>query len=238
VQIEKQLAEKSEAETAARYVKWRKTLTEISTPEQLDQFMDELVANRPRNENTPNAKEEMSALQNLVRQLKPLLIDWKSANPTFQQSATIGYIDNLSPYAQELIALRARAERDMLVRTLKAPELGEAPLASMETKAAVEAFCNDLIKRKEWRRLLDLLEARGLSFRNDIRNGLAKALHSFLSAQNFERAELWPEAVTAYKEVLLCTDLRAPIEEAATRLKALKKSEPKAFERDPAGSNK
>lgn len=237
-QIEKQLDEKSEVEAAARDAKWRKTLTEIQTPEQLDRFISELVTIRTGDEIASDAREGVNARRSLAMQLNPVLLNWKAASPLFQPSQSPGYIENLSPFAPELDALRSRAERDMLVRTLKAPELGQPPFANLDTHQAVEAFSHNLSKKKEWRRLLDLLEVHGLSFRNDIRTGLVKALRSYLSAENFERAELWPEAVSAYKEVLLCPDLRAPIDDAATRLKALQTSQPKAFDSTPATSKK
>jgi hypothetical protein len=131
------------------------------------------------------------------------------------------------------IRLRQRIERNALSRTAKAPELEQAPLAEQPLEAAVEKLVDDLARRGEWRRVYQLLQARfGAASRT---NGAARtddtieALRAYFSGQNLELADQWAEAAQAYKSVLRSVSDRAPIQEAAQRLKVLTREHPEAF---------
>ena len=96
-------------------------------------------------------------------------------------------------------------------------------------EAAFDTFCDDLVKKGEWRRLYDVLNARSAIQANTGRrldDDTLTALRSFFAAQNLELAEQWADAAQTYKLVLRSASRRAPIVPAADRLKALTKAHP------------
>jgi len=131
--------------------------------------------------------------------------------------------------SEDLGNLRDRAERDVLSKSLNAPELLQAPLESQPLAKALESLLAKLAAGGEWRRALRIMEAQaGLE---QMSGGAPRkfeaigAVRSYLAGQNFELAELWTDAAAAYKAVLAAVD-GAPVEEAADRLKALTNEHP------------
>jgi hypothetical protein len=130
--------------------------------------------------------------------------------------------------------LRLRAEREIIAHTLKAFELTKPPLSEQPTNEAVEALCDQLAQKREWRRLLQLLDTRDILNPMEGRYGRAPAddsataIRAYFVAQNFELAEMWKDAADSYRSVLRSTSQRAPIAEAAERLKKLIKEHPEA----------
>ena len=133
-------------------------------------------------------------------------------------------------WSEDLAGVRDRAERDILSRVLKAPELLQAPFLNQSVSDAVAGLLGQLTAGGEWRRALQILESQsaldpepGASPR---RSEAITAQRSYLAGQNFERAELWTDAAAAYKTVLTATVDGIPIKEATERLRALTKEHP------------
>ena len=139
--------------------------------------------------------------------------------------------------------LHQRVQRDIVSRTLHAPELLQAPLAERPLEKALDALARNFSNAREWRRLLVLLESR--SSANVFPNGSRPragddiaAIRSYLAGQNFELAELWPDAILAYKAVLSTGAELGPIKDAVERLKVLAKEHPEGLDppRTPAAT--
>ncbi len=134
--------------------------------------------------------------------------------------------------AAELNAVRERIDRDTIARRLRFPELKAEPLLSTPLSEAVESLCDQLAQKKEWRRLFDLLTLgpvmqpqRPMSGGRD---DTVTALRAFFVGQNLELAEQWLQAASAYQLVLQSASTRAPIREAAERLKEITRKHPEA----------
>ena len=177
--------------------------------------------------------DEPEDFNQLAQQLNLLTAAWGSASPaTLLQLEQIGGAGAIrATFANEVAAVRSRVERDVLARALKAPELNSPPLANQAPAAAVETFCDDLARRGEWRRLLQILQMRPppqVQPYGREESETVSALRSFFAGQNLELAEQWVDAAQAYKAVLRSTGERIPTKPAAERLKALTKEHPEA----------
>jgi hypothetical protein len=168
----------------------------------------------------------------LSQALSTLAMAWRTASPTLLRENRVQQAESGrgESFATELGALRRRIERDVISRTLKTPELNQPPLADKEPAEAIEALSDQLAAKKEWRRLIEVRQAWNLASGTEgygrTGDDLVTALRSYLAGQNLELAEQWMDAAAAYKQVLLSTSARAPIADAAERLKALKNEHP------------
>jgi hypothetical protein len=141
--------------------------------------------------------------------------------------------DDIDPEIVEAFAdLRERMVREALGRVLRAPELNRNPMANQPIEKALDELHQSLAAAGEWQRVAGILEIRNSRrFAGDVRMADADALASirlFLAGQNFELAEQWADAASGYKAVLRNAAEGAPIQEAAERLKALKRLHPNA----------
>lgn len=132
---------------------------------------------------------------------------------------------------KDFTALRKRILLTAYARALKAPELSAAPYADKEPEAAVKALCDDLALRGQWQRLLEILQ---VSPPAPERSGTKEddavtAIRSYLAGKNFELAELWVDAVLAYKTVLRSSATRILTQAAADRIKAIANAHPGAI---------
>jgi hypothetical protein len=204
-------------------------LNAIKTPADLEALASELAASAS---NSSSRREEQDDWpRNLGSQLNALAALWNGTNP---QLVRQGFQDSSDArFAMELNKLRQRIERDILARTLNAPELLKPPLADLSTDESLDKLSAQLSANRDWRRLLQLTNARMTQNQfmpsNSADLDLAGALRAFIAGQNMELAEQWADAVQSYKSVLRCTNERAPTRDAAERLKALTKSHPEAF---------
>ena len=138
----------------------------------------------------------------------------------------------LVAFRKEFTALQNRIRRTLFVDIYKAPELNAPPYLDKDPDAAVEAFCDDLVLRGDWRRLLGILQSRTpvvVQRTGPKEDETILALRSYLSGKNSELAEQWVDAVLAYKVVLRSTATRAPIQPAAESIKAIAKAHPEAI---------
>jgi len=132
-----------------------------------------------------------------------------------------------------LAGFRDRAEREILSRTLKCPELAQEPLASQPLGQALDGLLDKFRSEGGWRRALQLMEAQAAleHAAGPARRGTEAmlAVRSYLAGQNFELAEVWTDAAVAYKMVLATAIDGTPVKEAAERLKALAREHPEAI---------
>ena len=175
-------------------------------------------------------------LARLSEPLRELQRAWTTNSPQtiarLDQQFVMTQREPPAAFRKEFTALRNRILRTLFATTFKAPELNVAPYIDKEPDVAVEAFCDDLVQRCEWRRLLDVLQIRTPSVAQragQIEDEAIPAIRSYLAGKNFELAEQWADAVIAYKAVLRSTATRAPIQAASGSIKAIAKAHPKAI---------
>ena len=135
-----------------------------------------------------------------------------------------------SGFATDLNELRARIERQILARRWHAPEINAPPLSQLTPEAAAEKLSDDLAAAGQWRKLLELTENRMVvsGMTRNLTESSA-AIRDFIAGQNLEDAEQWTDAANSYKNVLRSTNARAPVKEAASRLKAMQREHAAAF---------
>ena len=164
----------------------------------------------------------------LATELMTLAAHWAGGDIAGFESRS-GYTGRLAP---DLNALRERVDRDLLANGMRFPELFNLPLWNVPLPAAIESLSDQLAKKKEWRRLYDLLTRRialpphgaGIGGPDDT----LAALRAFFAGQNLELAEQWTQAASAYQQVLQSASARAPIKDAADRLKEITRKHPEA----------
>jgi len=188
---------------------------------------DELKAERKPSE--PRGIVDFSGLDEDLRQLAAL---W---NGELSSSSSYGFsrsMQSARPWGTDLVDLRERAVRDLIARRAQMPDLLKPPLVSMEPEKAVQQVCQDLFTKNEFSRLYQVLSETSRLL-TDRRVGYSEenlgGLKSFLTGQNFERAEQYIDAVRSYKTTLGCIGELVPIDAAAERLRVLKKEHPEAF---------
>ena len=228
--LDKELVEKAVKIQQQRTADLRARLAAVKQPADLEAVAAEIQTWSIQMRN--RGGEEREDFSQLIQQLNLLSAAWGSASPALLLQERGGGALISGSFAKELTTLRSRIERDVIARVLKAPELNAPPLAEKAPEAAIDAFCDDLAQRSEWRRLLQVLQARPQTqfqpYGRGVEDETVSALKSFFAAQNLELAEQWADAAQAYKTVLRSTGERIPIKSAADRLKVLAKKHPEA----------
>ena len=183
--------------------------------------------------NDGSNSDDLARLSDPLRELQRA---WATNNPQtilrLDQQFIMTQREPPAAFKKEIAALRSRILRTLYATTFNAPELNAAPYLDKEPDAAVEVFCDDLVQRGEWRRLLDILQLRTsvVAQRSGQKEDEAiPAIRSYLAGKNSELAEQWADAVLAYKTVLRSTATRAPIQAAAESIKVIAKAHPKAI---------
>lgn len=234
--LEKTLEQRTAAAWARRVDSIRDRLASAKTPANLEAIVTELASSTQ--ESTLRGEPGASNFPGLAETLNALSAAWLSLNPAFLQADRQGQTSSVrfdsaalaNPFAKEISALRKLVERDILIKGLNVPELAAPPLSDLPTDAAIEAFCDTLAKQGEWKRLMTFLQARSAvsPLATQRHDETLQAIRSYLIGRNFETAEQWGDAIQSYKAVLRSTSGRAPIKEAADRLKAIAKEHPDA----------
>ena len=179
-----------------------------------------------------NEEEEASSLAQILNHFAAA---WASGNRALMSQNYSEDGPAMRNFAAQIHALKRRIERELVARSVEAPELNQPPYLDQDPAAAIDSLADELFKRGDWRRLLKVSEANPFTQPPRYSYGatgvvdLAAALRSLLSGENFEKAEQWSDAVASYKNVLRATDARAPVSAAADRLKDLKAKHPDAF---------
>ncbi len=175
-------------------------------------------------------------LARLIELLRDLHRAWVTNNPQtiarLDQQFAMTQREPPAAFRKEITALRNRILRIIFATTFNAPELNAAPYNDKEPEVGIEAFCDDLMQRGEWRRLLEILQLRtpAAAQRAGQREDEAiPAIRSYLAGKNCELAEQWADAVLTYKVVLRSSAKRAPIQAASESIKVITKAHPKAI---------
>lgn len=161
-----------------------------------------------------------SDLTTLTQQMQTLAAAWESQNLSGIRNARLG---------AEFKQLQSAAEREVCAHVLRANELLQEPLKEKPVGEAIGLLVNQLDQQREWQRLFHLF---GDGVKNRVFSDQAKAegdrtaLRAFLSAQSFERAEQWSEAVNGYQAAQICFAPETMKREAEQRLEALQKDHP------------
>ena len=199
----------------------------VKQPSELGEIVRELA----RGQREPEEGNNPRVTPGLSMQLSALAAAW--GNDDLRRLTVEGFGGGSPEDAatgEDLASLRERAERDILSRALKAPELVQAPFESQPLGKAIDGLLGKLTADGEWRRALPIIEAQ--SALEQTRGAVSQrmqaglAVRSYLAGQNFELAELWTDAAVAYKAVLAAALDGTPVREAADRLKALAKEHP------------
>jgi hypothetical protein len=210
-------------------------LAEVKKPSELGPIVRELQLRERDAEERSTSRYPQG--RGLAAQLSILAAAWENddlnllANQAFAENGAIQGQED--PSVGEILAgLRGRAEREILSRTLKSPNLLQEPLAGQPLGQALDGLLEKFRSEGEWHRALQLMEnqaalapARGPAPRPA---EAILAVRSYLVGQNFELAEVWTDAAAAYKMVLAIAVDGTPVKEAAERLKALAKDHPEA----------
>ena len=232
---EKTLEQRTAAARTKREDSIRDRLASAKEPADLDAIVAELAASAQAG--VQRGEPDASMTAGLAETLNALSSAWLSLNPTFLQadaqrssgsSRFAAGTPIANPLAKEINALRKRIERDILVKGLNVPELAAPPLSDLPADAAIEAFCDNLAKQGEWKRLMTFLQARAAvsPVAAQHHDEALQAIRAYFIGRNFETAEQWADAIQSFKTVLRSTSGRAPIKEASERLKTLTKEHP------------
>ena len=239
---EKTLEQRTAAARTKREDSIRDRLASAKEPADLDAIVAELAASAQAG--VQRGEPDASMTAGLAETLNALSSAWLSLNPTFLQadaqrssgsSRFAAGTPIANPLAKEINALRKRIERDILVKGLNVPELAAPPLSDLPADAAIEAFCDNLAKQGEWKRLMTFLQARAAvsPVAAQHHDEALQAIRAYFIGRNFETAEQWADAIQSFKTVLRSTSGRAPIKEASERLKTLTKEHPDATPPQP-----
>jgi hypothetical protein len=172
-------------------------------------------------------------------------IDFPSFEADLRQLAALWSVDPAQPnsplpawaarsftpaWNARIIALRTQAVRTQLARRADSPELLQPPLDALPPHLALRRLARDLLAHSEWQRLQVVLINETTLFganRSPFANDDLSAVRTFITAQNFERAEQFEEAANAYRAVLGFVGECVPVDAAAMRLKTLTKTGPR-----------
>lgn len=215
-----------------RLANLRVRLGAVKQPSDLEPIARDLTA--WSSEASGERGESSREFAELAGTVSALAATWTSESPLLLQQIRSNERTLKGGFSKEIGDLQARIEREVMSKVLRAPELNAAAAEGQSADAAVENFCDQLVKRGEWRRLYQVLEMRS-RIRGDATYGRQSdealiALRAYFTGQNFELAEQWREAAQSYKSVLGSASDRAPVKPAAERLKALLKEHPEAAE--------
>jgi hypothetical protein len=170
----------------------RHELDAVKQPSDLAPIIREFTKGRRDSEEANNPQY----YQGLSMRLTALEAAWKSddLNRLANEFSMRGGADD-GALSEDLGNLRDRAEREVLSRSLNAPELLQAPLASQPLAKALESLLAKLAAGGEWRRALRIMEAQAgleqMSGAAPRKFEAIGAVRSYLAGQNFELAELW-----------------------------------------------
>lgn len=206
----------------------RELLAKVTDAESALALADLLKAERE----TAPASPQTAEFPAFEADLRQLAAAW-SSDPAQPRAAFAQWTTkvNARGWTTDLRALRMRAFREHIAQRVQAPELAQPPLNALPPEQAVRQFGRGLLEKADWPRLHRLLTDTAMLFGqgHGAPSEEAQAIRSFITAENFEKAEQFAEAVQAYRSVLTCIGDLVPIAQAATRLKELKKAHPDLF---------
>ena len=200
----------------------RARLAAIRSADELQAFAVELS----KAEQQPREARSAEVPQGLANRLGAMGNAWAASDPRMLQQT--GAQIPVSYFAAEFDELQQRIERDIVTASLRVPELNQAPLSELPLPEALDKLMTQLAAKGAWRRLLQIVDGhlQMSSVFLGADSDLSQALRAYIQAQNLELSDQWRDAQFAYKAVLRSPHRLAPIQETATRLKALAKEHP------------
>jgi hypothetical protein len=226
--LERQISENVAAASRAFREEMNERIPAVKQPSDLAAIATDLW-NRERK--LPGA-EDSWITQGLAKKLSALAAAWSTedlqllAGGNQGQGPMEGNFDDAG-----LGALRDRIEREIVSRSIDAPELNQAPSERLDD--ALDRFASKMADQGKWPRVLQALETENtVKQLHDMvpRNEDAiSAVRLYLKGENFEAAGLWIKAAAAYKSVLAMAIENAPVAAAAARLRALAKAHPESL---------
>ena len=176
-----------------------------------------------------------SPLTEALRELEQIGRAWQAIEA--QSGASISVLNQVvaptvHPWRIQFAGLRDRIRRAFVSVQLARPELLASPLDSVPLTVALQKLTLESINRSDWQDVYDFLEMRMRLGEGETREDLA-AIRAFIAGQNFEKAQLFGDAVAAYKTVLRSVGRHSPIEAAGARLKVLGAEHPELFTTPP-----
>ncbi len=137
------------------------------------------------------------------------------------------------PWQAQVRAAYQRLIRIAAARQLQLPQLLEAPLKERPFEEGLRSIIGAAAARKDWAEVHRLIANAAPMLPAAPMEGEGKAVRAFLLARNFEKAELFADAVDFYRQVILLGGLHAPVTESHARLKELKQLHPELFTQAP-----
>jgi hypothetical protein len=207
----------------------RKKLDRVAHPEDLAALANDLESERRNSEQS----EAPYVFGLLAQQLASMAAGWSAMSPIVAVGEGGNEIDGASgAFSKELASLRDRIERDVTVHVLDAPELSQPPFLDQSLDDAIDKLRKRLAEKGEWRRALQILGMQSSGALPDhLRSKSTDVIHAiraYLAGENFELAEEWADASSAYETVVRANLDHTPIKEAAKRLELLKTEHPEA----------
>jgi hypothetical protein len=137
------------------------------------------------------------------------------------------------PWTKQTSALREHIEHVLLANRLEDPKILQPPLDTVPAAELGARLVGAAADRGDWKQAYHLMQSLPQAGGDDSRDSEMMAVRNYLAGQNFENAELWPDAIECYKAVLRSTGKWIPVTAASDRLKALKKEHPDSFKNTP-----
>ena len=143
------------------------------------------------------------------------------------------------PWAAQTGGIWDKIQRQFIARELNRPDVLQAPLNATPVKDLGKRLVNAAEVAHDWRKAFVLLR-RLNSLDPAIANGAEpspdgagneylEAVRSLIAGGNFEKAEMWPDAIRSYKAALSFLGDPLVSAEGADRLKSLKKQHAELF---------
>jgi hypothetical protein len=228
----KQAQQVAEQKAAHAVATIRTRLLAVDKPQAAIALADEIpaLASEIRDE---DPRFTRLALDTAIQDLRAIAAWWLDS--TDPAGASVSWQERRAthPFVSEMSKLRDRVRRDLAAQRLDEPQLRQPPLANEEIGVALEKLANKAADAGEWRRVYDIRRV-ALPLRPapsaESQDEQMMAVKQYLTAQNFELAEQYRDAVRGYSSVLQHVTARIPVKEAAERLKALRAAHPEAFE--------
>ena len=134
------------------------------------------------------------------------------------------------PWSEKLVRLRERVARQSIVSYYGFSELEKPPLRELPLTSAFEQLMTAAVAASQWDRVHELLRVRAALLQRSSNPQETAAVKAYLTGINFEKAELFVDAVQSYTAVLTHVSGNVPSKDATERIKAIRAAHPDLFQ--------